>query len=92
MRVTSLRGVGKTVLLLAANLQKARSYGERLFRGEEVDYERLDRDFYEPRVATLTTAEQEFYRIRKGEYGYTAPRFRDFLLRRSGGPVAGSAG
>lgn len=23
------------------------------------------------------------YRIRKGEYGYTAPRFRDFLLRRA---------
>lgn len=184
---------------LAANLQKARSYGERLFRGEEVDslprdealaaftrplegtartadegvaeavveevegypyfiqlwgselwdaadlagldrftpelldevrpqiHERLDRDFYEPRVATLTPAEQEvllasaacaypplrasdlgtvsektpgnvnvllgrlveagaLYRIRKGEYGYTAPRFRDFLLRRSVGP------
>jgi hypothetical protein len=23
------------------------------------------------------------YRIRKGEYAYTAPKFRDFLLRRS---------
>jgi hypothetical protein len=23
------------------------------------------------------------YRIRKGEYGYTAPKFRDFLLRRA---------
>lgn len=190
---------------LAANLQKARSYSERLFRGEEVDslprdealaafvrpledtgrtadeevaeavaeevegypyfiqlwgselweaadhpgldrftpglleearpliYERLDRDFYEPRLATLTPAEQEvllasascpypplrgsdlgsisdktpgnvnvllgrlveagaLYRIRKGEYGYTAPRFRDFLLRRSVSPVSGSAG
>lgn len=181
---------------LAGNLQKARSYSERLFRGEEVDslpmdeaiaaltrpleqtertvddavakavatevegypyfiqlwgselwdaadlagvdritkellnearpeiYRRLDRDFYEPRVATLTPAEQDvllasascpypplrasdlstistktpgnvnvllgrlvdngvLYRIRKGEYAYTAPKFRDFLLRRS---------
>jgi len=181
---------------LAANLQKARSYGERLFRGEEVDslprdealaafnrpleqtgrtvdrevaeavvaevegypyfiqlwgselwdaadlagvdrlttelldearpeiYQRLDRDFYEPRISTLTPAEQDvllasascpypplrasdlgkvsdktpgnvnvllgrlveagvLYRIRKGEYGYTAPKFRDFLLRRA---------
>lgn len=180
---------------LAANLQKARSYSERLFRGEEVDslpdaealeaftrplgqtdrsvteevaeavvkevegypyfiqlwgselwdatdlaksdrltsallnaarpeiYRRLDSDFYEPRVATLTPAEQDvllasalcpypplrasdlnkasdktpgnvnvllgrlveagaLYRIRKGEYGYTAPKFRDFLQRK----------
>jgi len=180
---------------LAANLQKARSYSERLFRGEEVDslphdeaiealtqpldrtsrttepevaerlvdevegypyfiqlwgselwdaadlagaerftpplldaarpdiYHRLDLDFYDPRVATLTPAEQDvlfasarcpypplrsanlneasdktpgnvnvllgrlveagvLYRIRKGEYGYTAPKFRDYLLRR----------
>jgi AAA ATPase-like protein len=183
---------------LAANLQKARSYSERLFRGEEVDslprdealaaftrpleqtgrtaeaavaeavveevegypyflqlwgselwdaadladvdhlttdlldatrpeiYQRLDRDFYEPRISTLTPAEQDvllasalcpypplraadlgrvsdktpgnvnvllgrlveagvLYRIRKGEYGYTAPKFRDFLLRRADG-------
>lgn len=182
---------------LAANLQKARSYSERLFRGEEVDslppeealaaftrpleqsgrstdedvaetvvkevegypyflqlwgselwdaadlaeadrfttallaearpeiYLRLDRDFYEPRMATLTPAEQDvllasascpypplkasdlnrasdktpgnvnvllgrlvdagaIYRIRKGEYAYTAPKFRDFLKRRAG--------
>lgn len=181
---------------LTANLQKARSYSERLFRGEEVDslpekealeaftkpleqtnrssdpdvakavvaevegypyfvqlygselwdaadlagvdrfstelleatkpdiYERLDRDFYEPRIATLTPAEQDLllasaqcpypplrasdlnkasdktasninvllgrlvdagvlYRVRKGEYAYTAPKFRDFLLRRA---------
>jgi hypothetical protein len=180
---------------LTANLQKARSYSERLFRGEEIDsleplealeaftkplertrrasdpdlarsvvdevegypyfvqlwgselwdaadlaevdrftptllevtrpdiYERLDRDFYEPRIATLTPAEQDLlfastscpypplrsidlskasakspaninvllgrlvqagalYRIRKGEYAYTAPLFRDFLMRR----------
>lgn len=86
-------------------------------------YERLDRDFYDPRVATLTPAEQDLllasarapypplrsadlsrtsartsgnvkvllgrlvdagalYRIRDGEYSYTAPRFRDYLLRR----------
>lgn len=181
---------------LAANLQKARSYSERLFRGEVVDslqpeealeafvrplgqthrtadpavadavveevegypyflqlwgselwdaadlagidrftldvlgatrpdiYGRLDRDFYEPRVTTLTPAEQDLltqsatcpypplrsadlrrasertsgnvnvllgrlveagalYRIRKGEYDYTAPRFRDYLQRRA---------
>lgn len=179
---------------LAGNLQKARSYSERLFRGEEIDslepeqaleafirpleqttraadhklakavvgevegypyflqlwgselwdaadhagvdrftvklldasrpdiYARLDRDFYDPRVATLTPAEQDLlaataacpypplrssdlsrtsektpgnvnvllgrlvdagalYRIRKGEYAYTAPNFRDYLLR-----------
>jgi hypothetical protein len=183
---------------LTGNLQKARSYSERLFRGEEVDslapeqaleaftkpleqtvrktdaklaqavvkevegypyflqlwgselwegadlagvdrftvklldatrpdiYGRLDRDFYEPRIATLTPAEQDvlaasagchypplrsaelnrasektpgnvnvllgrlvdagaLYRIRKGEYAYTAPKFRDYLLRRAGG-------
>ncbi len=181
---------------LAANLQKARSYSERLFRGEELGslereqaleaftrpleqtdrkastalaaavadevegypyflqlwgselwdaadlagvdrltpklldatrpyiYERLDRDFYEPRIATLTPAAQDLlfasatcpypplrsadltgasgktpgnvnvllgrlvedgalYRVRKGEYAYTAPRFRDYLLRRA---------
>jgi hypothetical protein len=181
---------------LTANLQKARSYSERLFRGEEIDsltqaqaieaftrpleqtarsaspvlaktvvsevegypyflqlwgselwdaadlagvkrltgklldaarpdiYGRLDRDFYDPRLATLTPAEQDLllasakcpypplqssglssasakttgnvnvllgrlvdagalYRIRKGEYAYTAPKFRDYLLRRS---------
>jgi AAA ATPase domain len=180
---------------LTGNLQKARSYSERLFRGEEIDsldpvaaleafarplehtarttdrklaqmvveevegypyflqlwgselwdaadlagverfsaklldatrpeiYGRLDRDFYEPRLATLTPAEQDLlvssaecdypplrtadlkvvaqrtpgnvnvllgrlvdagalYRIRKGDYAYTAPKFRDFLLRR----------
>jgi AAA ATPase domain len=179
---------------LTGNLQKARSYSERLFRGEEIDslgpeqaleaftrpleqtvrkasavlakavaaevegypyflqlwgselwdaadlagvdrftpklldaarpdiYGRLDRDFYEPRVATLTPAEQDLllasarcpypplcssdlsnasaktpgnvnvllgrlvdagalYRLRKGEYAYTAPKFRDYLLR-----------
>lgn len=180
---------------LTANLQSARSYSERLFRGEEIGsleheqaleaftrpleqagrtserklahsvaqevegypyflqlwgselwdaaelagverfttklldavrpeiYSRLDRDFYQPRMATLTPAEQELmlasagcpypplrsadlgrvsekspgninvllgrlvdagalYRVRKGEYAYTAPRFRDYLRRR----------
>jgi hypothetical protein len=179
---------------LTGNLQKARSYSERLFRDEEIDsltaaqaldaftrplaqtargatatlakqvvaevegypyflqlwgselwdaadlaavnrltptlldairpdiYARLDRDFYDPRLATLTPAEQDLmlasahcpypplrstdladnsektpgnvnvllgrlvyagalYRIRKGEYAYTAPKFRDYLLR-----------
>jgi hypothetical protein len=181
---------------LTGNLQKARSYSERLFRGEEIDsltqgqaieaftrpleetprstsgalaktvvtevegypyflqlwgselwdaadlagvkrltpnlleetrpdiYDRLDRDFYDPRLATLTPAEQDLllassecpypplrsadlastsaktpgnvnvllgrladagalYRIRKGEYAYTAPKFRDYLSRRT---------
>lgn len=86
-------------------------------------FERLDLDFYEPRVASLTPAEQDLlldtsrcayppivvaelvdqspkssgnvnvllgrlvasnvlYRLRKGQYEYTAPGFRDFLLRR----------
>lgn len=87
-------------------------------------YRRLDLDFYNPRVETLTPAEQDvllgtagadypplvvsklndainktpanvnvllgrlveagvLYRLRKGEYDYTAPRFRDYLLRRT---------
>jgi len=87
-------------------------------------YRRLDLDFYAPRVETLTPAEQDvllgtadaeypplvvsklndainktpanvnvllgrlvdagvLYRLRKGEYDYTAPRFRDYLLRRA---------
>lgn len=86
-------------------------------------YRRLDLDFYEPRVDTLTPAEQDvlfasadcaypplvvadlneaisktpgninvllgrlvdsgvLYRIRKGQYEYTAPKFRDYLVRR----------
>lgn len=89
-------------------------------------YRRLDLDFYDPRVETLTPAEQDvllgtaladypplvvsklneaidktptnvnvllgrlvdngaLYRLRKGEYDYTAPRFRDYLLRRAEG-------
>lgn len=87
-------------------------------------YRRLDIDFYEPRVATLTPAEQDLllgtaacpypplnvgdlneaidkspgninvllgrlvehgvlYRIRKGQYEYTAPKFRQYLERRA---------
>jgi hypothetical protein len=87
-------------------------------------YRRLDLEFYEPRVSTLTPAEQDvllataaapypplvvadlnkavkktpqninvllgrlveagvLYRIRKAEYDYTAPKFRDYLLRRT---------
>lgn len=87
-------------------------------------YRRLDLDFYDPRVATLTPAEQDvllasadcgypplvvsdlneavsktpaninvllgrlvdsgvLYRIKKGQYEYTAPKFRDYLLRRN---------
>ncbi|MGH9189390.1 MAG: ATP-binding protein [Acidimicrobiales bacterium] len=86
-------------------------------------YRRLDIDFYEPRVSTLTPAEQDvllasadapypplatvdlngvidktpgnvnvllgrlvesgvIYRVRKGQYEYTAPKFREYLLRR----------
>jgi len=86
-------------------------------------YRRLDLDFYDPRVETLTPAEQDIllasadcsypplvvaelnkasskappnvnvllgrlvdsgvlFRVRKGQYEYTAPKFRDFLLRR----------
>lgn len=87
-------------------------------------YERMDDDFYEPRLSVLTPAEQELlldsagcpypplrttdlnqasrksygnvnvllgrlveagalYRIRKGTYEYTAPKFREFLRRRA---------
>ena len=85
---------------------------------------RLDQDFYEPRIASLTPAEQDLllessrcsypplivselngqsikspgnvnvllgrlvnenvlYRLRKGQYEYTAPGFLDFLVRRA---------
>jgi hypothetical protein len=95
-------------------------------------YRRLDLDFYDPRVETLTPAEQDvllgtafadypplvvsklndainkrpgnvnvllgrlvdngvLYRLRKGEYDYTAPRFRDYLLRRTGADRAGQS-
>ncbi|MEK7298927.1 MAG: ATP-binding protein [Candidatus Margulisiibacteriota bacterium] len=86
-------------------------------------YQRLDLDFYEPRVHTLTPAEQDvllstagcsyppivvsdlktvsdktpeninvllgrlvesgvLFRVRQGQYDYTAPKFRQYLLRR----------
>ena len=88
-------------------------------------YRRLDNDFYEPRFQTATPAEQDLlmlaakcpypplrvaelqhtttktpgnvnvllgrlveagvlYRLRKGEYAYTAPQFEDYLGRRTG--------
>jgi hypothetical protein len=94
-------------------------------------YRRLDLDFYEPRVSTLTPAEQDvllatadcdypplvvanmnqaisktpaninvllgrlmesgvLYRLRKGQYEYTAPKFRDYLIRRSEAERSGS--
>jgi len=98
---------------------------ERLLDAATQDiYRRLDIDFYEPRVATLTPAEQDvllatadcpypplatldlneavdktpgnvnvllgrlveagvLYRVRKGQYEYTAPKFREYLLRRT---------
>ena len=110
----------------AADLAGADRFSVKLLDATRPDiYGRLDRDFYEPRVATLTPAEQDLltasaacsypplraadlnqasekttgnvnvllgrlvdagalYRIRKGEYAYTAPRFRDYLLRRAG--------
>jgi DNA-binding transcriptional ArsR family regulator len=95
-------------------------------------YRRLDLDFYNPRIETLTPAEQDvllgtadaeypplevsklndainktptnvnvllgrlveagvLYRLRKGEYDYTAPRFRDYLLRRAQASRVGEA-
>jgi len=40
------------------------------------------------RVGRLVDA-GALYRIRKGEYAYTAPKFRDYLLRRAGRAAAG---
>lgn len=92
-------------------------------------YRRLDVDFYAPRIASLTPAEQDIllaterchypplvtadmntaspktaanvnvllgrlvkagviYRVRKGVYEYTAPKFYDYLKRRAEGDVA----
>jgi hypothetical protein len=60
-------------------------------------YRRLDIDFYEPRMKTLTPEKSEgnvnvlvgrlaeqgvIYRQRKGEYEFTAPKFHEFLRRR----------
>jgi DNA-binding transcriptional ArsR family regulator len=109
----------------AVEAQVVRLSGALLDAARRYIYHRLDLDFYEPRVATLTPAEQDvllataecrypplvvadlndaidkspanvnvllgrlvengvLYRIRKGQYEYTAPKFRDFLLRRTG--------
>lgn len=107
----------------AADLASVRRFTAALLDAARPDiYSRLDRDFYEPRMATLTPSEQDLllasascpypplrsgdlnqasakspgninvllgrlvdggalYRVRKGEYAYTAPRFRDYLLR-----------
>lgn len=109
----------------AADLADQEVLSVDLLRAARQDiYRRLDIDFYEPRVATLTPAEQDvllatascdypplivadlndvvdksaaninvllgrlveagvLYRIRKGQYEYTAPKFRDYLLRRA---------
>jgi hypothetical protein len=109
----------------AANVAESDTITERLLQVTEPDiYHRLDSDFYEPRVATLTPSEQDLllatahsptyppltvsdinevsdkspgninvllgrmveagvlYRIRKGQYEYTAPKFRHYLERR----------
>lgn len=108
----------------AADVAGVDRFSERLLDAARSEiYRRLDLDFYDPRVATLTPAEQDvllasadcaypplvvtdlneaisktpgninvllgrlvdsgvLYRIRKGQYEYTAPKFRDFLLRR----------
>lgn len=107
----------------AADLAGVDRFSMRLLEATRADiYARLDRDFYEPRIATLTPAEQDvlaasascpypplrsaalnrasektpgnvnvllgrlvdagaLYRVRKGEYAYTAPKFREYLLR-----------
>jgi DNA-binding MarR family transcriptional regulator len=109
----------------AAEIVETDRFTDALLKAARADiYRRLDLDFYEPRVSTLTPAEQDvllatadaeypplvvsqlndainktptnvnvllgrlvdagvLYRIRKGEYDYTAPRFRDYLLRRT---------
>lgn len=108
----------------AADLAGVERFTQALLRAAHPDvYLRLDRDFYEPRLAAVTPAEQDvllasalcpypplrvadlnrasekapgnvnvllgrlveagiLYRIRKGEYAYTAPKFRDYLQRR----------
>jgi hypothetical protein len=108
----------------AADLAGVRRLTFKLLDATRQDiYARLDRDFYEPRMATLTPAEQDLlvasascpypplrsadlgrasrktpanvnvllgrlveagalYRVRKGEYSYTAPKFHDYLVRR----------
>jgi DNA-binding transcriptional ArsR family regulator len=109
----------------AADAAEVTSFSERLLAETRPEiYRRLDLDFYDPRIETLTPAEQDvllastdcpypplmvsdlnatvrktpaninvllgrlvdsgvLYRIRKGQYEYTAPKFRDYLLRRT---------
>ena len=109
----------------AADAVETDRLNEKLLEAARPDIlRRLDLDFYEPRVATLTPAEQDvllataeidypplvvsqlndavdktpanvnvllgrlvesgvLFRLRKGQYEYTAPKFRDFLLRRT---------
>ncbi|HEU0130699.1 MAG TPA: ATP-binding protein [Mycobacteriales bacterium] len=108
----------------AEDARRSRFDLELLHAVEPHIYRRLDRDFYEPRVHTLTPAEQDLlvsaarcgypplrvadlngvtkkqpgnvnvllgrlveagvlYRIRKGQYEYTAPRFHEYLQRRA---------
>jgi hypothetical protein len=108
----------------AADAAGVDRFSERLLDAARPEiYRRLDLDFYDPRVSTLTPAEQDvllasadcaypplvvsdlndaisktpgninvllgrlvdsgvLYRVRKGQYEYTAPKFRDFLIRR----------
>ena len=128
--VDEVEGYPYFLQLWGAELWDAAEVAEvSLFSGPLLDaarpeiYRRLDLDFYDPRVATLTPAEQDvllasadcgypplvvadlneaisktpgninvllgrlvdsgvLYRVRKGQYEYTAPKFRDFLLRR----------
>ncbi|HEX6700167.1 MAG TPA: ATP-binding protein [Gaiellaceae bacterium] len=109
----------------AADAAETDSLNDALLEAARPDIlRRLDLDFYEPRVATLTPAEQDvllataeidyppltvsqlneavdktpanvnvllgrlvengvLFRLRKGQYEYTAPKFRDYLLRRA---------
>lgn len=129
--IDEVEGYPYFIQLWGAELWDAAEIGEvdhlstRLLETVRPDiYRRLDLDFYNPRVETLTPAEQDvllgtasadypplvvsklndtidktpanvnvllgrlvdngvLYRVRKGEYDYTAPRFRDYLLRRA---------
>ncbi len=110
----------------AAHSAGAQTITTKLLRATQQDiYHRLDTDFYDPRISTLTPAEQDLllstaysptyppllvseinemskktpgninvllgrlveagvlYRIRKGQYDYTAPKFRQYLERRT---------
>lgn len=109
----------------AADAADVQHLSTELLRVVEADvYRRLDLDFYEPRLSSLTPAEQDLmidsgvcpypplvvadlhrrsektsanvnvllgrlveagvlYRVRKGQYEYTAPRFSEYLQRRS---------